>query len=151
MINLIVILLYVSLIIWVLGAILVYQRQLAKEKGESLIAVRLNIFLPFILLFGLIYGTLFLQPAVYSITHRLPTTVNVKDVVKKIAMLIQIAAIIFYPMYAWGDILANLFNREIRGSQKVDEDLRRQSNALRNVILFAFCLGTLLLILANQL
>ncbi|AYF99841.1 hypothetical protein [Lactococcus allomyrinae] len=102
MITLTIIVLYSILIIWAMVAVLLYQRQLTKEKGETLVAVKLNIVLPFLLLLALAYGTLFLQPLVYSNSHHLPTTFNVKAILRQLAMLIQLVAIVFYPMYAWG-------------------------------------------------
>lgn len=148
-IQLLITVIYAVLILWAMIAILMYQKELSKEKGETLMVVRLNIILPFVLFILLDYGSLFIQPLVYGISHHLPSSFNMRAILKQGAMLIELIAIIYYPMYAWGDIIANILNREIRGSQKVEDDLRRQTNALRNTVLMALVLGTVILLLVH--
>lgn len=148
-IQLLITVIYAVLILWAMIAILMYQKELSKEKGETLMVVRLNIILPFVLFILLAYVSLFIQPMVYGISHHLPSFFDMRVILKQGAMLIELIAIIYYPMYAWGDIIANILNREIRGSQKVEDDLRRQTNALRNTVLMALVLGTIILLLVH--
>ena len=86
---------------------------------------------------------------VYGISHHLPSAFDMRAILKQGAMLIELIAIIYYPMYAWGDIIANILNREIRGFQKVEDDLRRQTNVLRNTVLMPLVLGTIILLLVH--
>lgn len=149
MIQLVITVVYAVLILWAMLAILTYQKELSKEKGETLMAVRINILLPFILFILIVYGSLFIQPMVYRLENHLTSPVDVRAILKQGTMLIELIAIIYYPMYAWGDILANILNREIRGSQKVEDDLRRQTNALKNTVFMALVLGTVILLLVH--
>lgn len=56
-IQLVITVVYAVLILWAMLAILMYQKELSKEKGETLMAVRINILLPFILFILLAYGS----------------------------------------------------------------------------------------------
>ena len=60
MIQLLTTVIYAVLIPWAMIAMLMYQKELSKEKGETLMVVRLNIILPFVLFILLAYGSLFI-------------------------------------------------------------------------------------------